>query len=388
MKTIRNKTSRIYAGALQAFLEGPSPGNLEVARAFGHKAVSDKLLTTDLARFHEDALVTRLLPGFPAGRRPAIIRRAAVFFAAAITPIERTQRPTRTATEQLRRFVEILSRRTVELASVNLDLNLEIAQRRVAERALKRSRGHYSTLLAESNKVHRQMRGLSRKLISAHEDERKKISRELHDVIAQTLTGINLRLATLKKDAATNTKGLAGNITRTQLLVEKSVELVHQFARELRPVVLDDLGLVPALHGYLKQFSERTGVRSKLITFPELEQLDMARKTVLFRVAQEALINISRHARASSVEICISRDPNAVRMEVQDDGQGFDVMRVMRSNRGRRLGLVGMRERLEMAEGELVVESTPGKGTRLVATIPLKRVSSRRRQPTVENTAI
>ena len=99
-----------------------------------------------------------------------------------------------------------------------------------------------------------QLRLLSRQLLSAQEEERKKISRELHDVIAQTLAGINVRLAALKKEAALNTKGLEHNITRTQRLVQHSVEIVHRFARELRPTVLDDLGLIPALHTFMKSF--------------------------------------------------------------------------------------------------------------------------------------
>ena len=104
-----------------------------------------------------------------------------------------------------------------------------------------------------------QLRLLSRQLLSAQEEERKRISRELHDVIAQTLTGINVRLATLKKEATLNTKGLERNIARTQRLVEKSVDIVHRFARELRPTVLDDLGLIPALHSFMKNFTRRDG---------------------------------------------------------------------------------------------------------------------------------
>ncbi len=117
-------------------------------------------------------------------------------------------------------------------------------------------------MLEQSDHLQEQLRRLSRQILSAQEDERKKISRELHDVIAQTLTGINVRLATLKKEAALNTKGLDRNIARTQRLVEKSVDIVHQFARELRPAVLDDLGLIPALHSFVKIFSKRTGIRT------------------------------------------------------------------------------------------------------------------------------
>jgi signal transduction histidine kinase len=184
----------------------------------------------------------------------------------------------------------------VELAASNRELSLEITQRKGVEEALKKSERHYSHLLEQSNRLHGQLRRLSRQILSAQEDERKRISRELHDVIAQTLTGVNLRLATLKKEAALNTKGLDRNIARTQLLVEKSVNIVHQFARELRPAVLDDLGLIPALHSFMKNFTERTGVRTGLTAFAAVEQLDTARRTVLFRVAQEALTNVLKPA--------------------------------------------------------------------------------------------
>src|SRR5208283_4275301 len=98
----------------------------------------------------------------------------------------------------------------------------------------------------------------------------------------------NVRLAALKKEAALNTKGLDRNIARTQRLVEKSVNIVHQFARELRPAVLDDLGLIPALHSFMKSFTARTGVRARLTAYAAVEQVDPAKRTVLFRVAQEA----------------------------------------------------------------------------------------------------
>ena len=148
---------------------------------------------------------------------------------------------------------------------------------------------------------------MSRQILSAQEEERKRISRELHDVIAQTLTGINIRLATLKKEALVTTKGLDRNIARTQRLVEKSVDIVHQFARELRPAVLDDLGLIPALHSFVKLFSKRTRVHVHLKAFAGVEQLDTNQRTVLYRVAQEALTNVSRHAHASRVEVSIQK---------------------------------------------------------------------------------
>ena len=171
------------------------------------------------------------------------------------------------------------------------------------EESLRKSEQHYSQLLEQSRQMQEQLRLLSRQVLSAQEEERKKISRELHDVIAQTLTGINVRLAALKKQATINTRGLERSIARTQRLVQQSVDIVHQFARELRPTVLDDLGLIPALHTFMKHFRAETGIQVSLSAFAAVEQLNGDKRTVLYRVAQEALTNVARHAQASQAEV-------------------------------------------------------------------------------------
>jgi signal transduction histidine kinase len=218
-----------------------------------------------------------------------------------------------------------------------------------------------------------QLRLLSRQLLSAQEEERKMISRELHDQIAQTLTGINVQLATLKVEASVNVKGLQKKITRTQQMVEKSVDIVHRFARDLRPTVLDDLGLIPALHSYMKVFTRRTGIHIHFKTFSasRIEQLNNDTRTVFYRVAQEALTNVARHAHASLVEVNFEKLPKAICLKIKDNGKSFQAQRVMHSKRNTRLGLIGMRERLEMVGGSLGVESAPGKGTTVRAQIPL-----------------
>jgi signal transduction histidine kinase len=361
--------SRRYQAALRKHLKQGRQANLESARGLGSEALNAGLQTLDLAKLHEQTLVTDILPGCAAGKRDALIKQAGGFFAAAITPVEKTHRTAREATARLEKFIETLSRRTVELAASNLELSLEITQRKAAEEALKKSEHHYSQLLEKSDHLQEQLRQLSRQILSAQEDERKKISRELHDVIAQTLTGINIRLAALKKEAALNTKGIDRNIARTQRLVEKSVNIVHEFARELRPAVLDDLGLIPALHSFVKLFSKRTRIRVHLKVFAGVEQLDAARRTVLFRVAQEALTNVSRHAHASRVEVSIQRLADGICMKIKDDGKSFEVERMLRSRGRKHLGLLGMRERLEMVGGHFDVESAPGEGTTITARI-------------------
>lgn len=374
MKPQTLKLSLRYQAALRLHLKQGRQANLDSARGLGTQALAAGLQTLDLAKLHEQTLVTEVLPGCSPRQRRMLIRQAGVFFAVAITPLEETHRSAREAAAHLKKFIATLSQRTVELAASNLELNLEIAQRKAVEAALKKSEHHYSELLEQSDRLQEQLRRLSRQILFAQEEERKKISRELHDVIGQTLAGINIRLATLKREAATNTKGLDRNIARTQRLVEKSVNIVHRFARELRPAVLDDLGLIPALHSFLKNFTARTGVHTHLTAFAGVEEIGTARRTALFRVAQEALTNVSRHAHANHVRIEIRQQPDGIVMKVQDDGQAFDVTRALSGRGSKRLGLLGMRERLEMVGGHFSVESAPGQGTTVTALLPPEKV--------------
>jgi len=366
-----------YQSALLTYLEQSPGGRTQSAHGLGQEAVKVGLGTLDMAKLHEQILVTQVLPGRSASARAALTKHAGIFFTEAITPVQSTHRDAREAAAVLNRIVAMLSQRTVELAASNLELEQEIGQRKVAEEALKKSEHHYSKLLEQSDCLQDQLRQLSRQILSAQEDERKRISRELHDVIAQTLTGINIRLAALKKEAAVNRTGLDRNIALTQRLVEKSVNIVHQFARELRPAVLDDLGVVPALQSFMKSFTERTGVRTHLTAFKEVEQLDTAQRTALFRVAQEALTNVSRHAHANHVEVSIQKQPNSISLKIHDDGKSFQVDRVMRANGGKRLGLLGMRERVEMVGGAFCVESAQGQGTTVRVDLPLAPVKKR-----------
>jgi PAS domain S-box-containing protein len=269
------------------------------------------------------------------------------------------------------RQVEEAQRRMEVLAVANRKLEQEIVRREAVEKALKKSEQDQTRLLEQSRQMQRQLRHLSHEILQAQEDERKKISRELHDVIAQTLTSINLRLSALKKEAAVNTKGIEQSIARTQKLVEHSVDIVHQFARELRPTVLDDLGLIPALHTFMKSFQEETGIHVSMSAFAAVEKVNGDKRTVLYRVAQEALNNIARHAQATQAEVRIEKLDGAVCMKIEDNGKGFPAERVLHAKKQNRLGLLGMRERLEMVNGNFAVTSAPGKGTTVVARIPL-----------------
>ncbi len=370
MKYKRTDLSRLYHASLQHFLkEGPA-ASMAPAHELGHQAITLGLETLDLARMHEVALVSLVLPGYSSSTSDGLMGRAGLFFAEAITPLEETHRGAREANIHLNQMVHTLSQRTHELAASVEDLKKEVVQRRAIEESLRVSQQTSSDLLKKSRELQEELRQLSRQLLSAQEEERKKISRELHDVIAQTLTGINVRLAALKTDSTVSSKALKSKITSTQELVEKSVDIVHRFARELRPSVLDDLGLIPALQTFMTSYMKDTGIRVKMKVFAGIEQTDGNTRTVLYRIAQEALTNVARHAQASQAELSIQNAGGGICMEITDNGCGFAVEGKGSAKKNNRLGLLGMRERVEMIGGTFCVESAPGKGTTIRVEIP------------------
>jgi signal transduction histidine kinase len=260
--------------------------------------------------------------------------------------------------------VDITARKAAEEARYRLEvmtasnhkLELEINRRKTLEQALKASE--------------HQLRQLSHEILLAQEAERKRISRELHDTVLQTLVGISIHLASLTPKPADNPTSLRRKIAQTQRLVEKSLAMVHRFAVELRPTVLDDLGLIPALHTFMKDFMKRTGVRARLTAYEAVNQLPLDLSAVLYRVALEALNNVAIHAQASVVEVRIKKLPEWICLTITDDGKSFDVKRVLRAKANGRLGLLGMKERLQMVGGKFSIKSKPGLGTTVTARIP------------------
>ncbi|MEI7936984.1 MAG: sensor histidine kinase [Verrucomicrobiota bacterium] len=197
------------------------------------------------------------------------------------------------------------------------------------------------------------------------------MSRELHDQVAPSLVGVNLDLIALARETVLKPDALKRRIARTRQLVEDSVNILHRFTWELRPPVLDDLGLVPALNAYLKDWAKQTGIRVTVAASAGLEPLNSSGRTVLYRVTQAALANVARHAKASRVKVRIQKRRGAVRLEIEDNGQGFRMEADSLAGRHEHLGLLGMKERLEMVGGNFAVDSTPGRGTTIRAEIPL-----------------
>ena len=228
MKQKQNGMSQRYAVALRQHLESGSRANSSAsALRLGRQAVTLGLETLELARIHEEALLTLNL----AKNRNGTVKRAERFFTDVLTPLVETHSTVRQNKLDLSRLNLMLDRRTAELAATNRQLQRGLTRRKQVEAALKSSGEHYAKLLKESLKLQNSLRQLTHQVLAAQEDERKKMSRELQDEIAQTLLGINVRLFTLKQESRTNTAGFKNKIASTQQLVVKSARSVRRVAR-------------------------------------------------------------------------------------------------------------------------------------------------------------
>jgi signal transduction histidine kinase len=290
---------------------------------------------------------------------PAILRSKVAVFA----ELHRKNRECGLSNRAL--VAEVTERLQAEkhLHEINQSLEQLVIERTAALESLRRSEQHQAELLEQSRAMEERLRHLSRQVLQAQEDERKRVSRELHDVVAQTLASINLRLEALLPDANGRADGLRDTIAQMRRLVSESVETVHRFARDLRPSTLDDLGLIPTLNAYLKEFTQQTGIRTTLTACASVEDLESAGRTVLYRVAQEALTNVARHAKARRIRVTIDQIEDLIRMEIKDDGQGIAVNGAAAAQKNERLGMLGMRERVEIIGGSFAVESVPGTST-------------------------
>jgi signal transduction histidine kinase len=228
MKRKLSALSGRYMAALRKHLKQSPPASLEPARGLGRQAVAIGLETLDVASIHERALATLKA----AASKDGLIKRADIFFTETIAPIEEMHRAALNANVRLNRLNKILGRRTLGLAASNRSLKQGIARRKTMEEALKKSGTHSKKLWAESCRLRKHLRHLTHQILTAQEDGRKKISRDLQDEIAQTLLGINVRLSTLKKKAAVNVQGFKKEIANTQRLVDKSIKSIKRFACE------------------------------------------------------------------------------------------------------------------------------------------------------------
>jgi len=247
-----------------------------------------------------------------------------------------------------------VEQRTAVLSRVNHEMRTEIAERQRAEEDLRESRD--------------QLRALAARLQSVREEERTYIAREIHDELGQACTAIKMDLALIGRKLTKRQTKLLAKVASSIQLVDSAIVTLRKIASELRPRTLDDLGLPAALEAQAQEFESRTGIECSVSLPPEPLMLDSDRSTAIFRIFQESLTNVARHARATRVEARLRRENNRIIFQVSDNGTGFDP-EVAKASKS--LGLVGMQERALLLNGEFKAEGVPGSGTTMTLTIPL-----------------
>jgi PAS domain S-box-containing protein len=247
-----------------------------------------------------------------------------------------------------------VKQRTAVLTRVNQELRTEIAERERAEEQLKTSRDR--------------LRALAARLQTVREEERTSIAREIHDELGQACTAIKMDLALIGRKLTTKQTQLRAKVHSSVQLVDNMIATLRRIASELRPRTLDDLGLPAALESQAQEFEGRTGIRCSVTLPHEPLTLDTDTSTAIFRIFQESLTNVARHAHASLVEASLKAEKVGLVFQVFDNGRGFDPRE---ANAPKSLGLVGMQERALMINGDFKIEGVPGVGTTMTLTIPL-----------------
>lgn len=371
-----NPTSSLpvtYHSALRDYLAQPNEATRQQAYELGRAAMSAGLGVFDVIRLHHQALNDGVI-----ARDPVAIVRAApmleAFLLETLSPFEAAHRGFRRAWDRLEQLNTTLAGHNEALALSNAQLEEEISMRQRTEAELRESKDHYYRLFQKAHAMEESLHELSAQVLTAQEEERKRISRELHDEIGQALTAVNVTIAVLKKHATSDT-ALQKKISDAEQLLASTMETVHTFARELRPGMLDHLGVHAALRSLVGGFTQRTDIPVELGNHPELARIGGQQAEVLFRVAQEALNNVFKHAHATKVKIDFSATADVLTMEVADNGKAFSVEEKLGKRTGR-LGLLGMQERVRLVQGTFAIDSAAGRGTRVTVQIPFASPSS------------
>ena len=264
---------------------------------------------------------------------------------------------------------ERVLKRTAELRAANAKLEAEIDERERTEDQLERSR--------------ELLRRLSARLQAGREEERTRMAREIHDELGGALTGLKMDIARLRKGIGKHDREALLEITGAMsALVDTTIQTVRRIATELRPGILDDFGLAAAIEWQLQEFQTRAGIECRLLSNAGEMSLDPASSTAVFRVFQETLTNVARHAQASRVEVNLEECADYLLLQVRDNGRGIntDELSGIKS-----LGLVGMRERIHLLSGELDIQGAPGEGTTVLVKVPLRKpLSGEQGSPRIE----
>lgn len=233
----------------------------------------------------------------------------------------------------------------------------DVTERVQAEEALRQSR--------------EELRELAKTASTVREQEKSRIARELHDELAQSLTALKMDTAWLLDLVPSGQTAVVAKLRSMQEMLDSTVSSTRRISADLRPLILDDLGLVPAAEWLVQNFEERNGIPCTLSADQELELGD-PHATAIFRILQESLNNVAKHARATKVDVLLKQAQDRVILEVRDDGVGFSTQDPRKPSS---YGLAGLRERAHLLEGEVSVESTPGRGTDIMVSIPLTRAA-------------
>jgi len=228
-----------------------------------------------------------------------------------------------------------------------------------------------AALVQETEARSKRLEALSSRIARAQEEERERIARELHDGLGQALTAIKLDLSAAARTLVPEAASTKDHLGKAQRLADESLDELRRLAFDLRPPALDHLGLMAAVESYARSFKERTGVAVEVEADAFEMRLPFEMETNLYRICQEALTNISRHAQASRVLVRLSRAGDSLILTVVDDGKGFDTSTVMAADGSLRgIGLLSMERRAEELGGRFHIESSPGKGTTVQVELP------------------
>jgi PAS domain S-box-containing protein len=332
-----------------------------------------------------------------ADSRPGRFPPATVEFLEAMTPLigEAIQRFHAEAELSRHRdhLEELVKQRTAELETANrqlqaaeADLHRERDQLeiRVNERtaALSAANRALQAEMIQRQHAEQEHKKLLRRLADAQENERARISRELHDQLGQELTALKLGLRLVKNQGA-SVPEVRESVGKLEQLAGGLMQAIHRLAWELHPAVLDDLGLETALRRYTSEWSEHNHVPADFhASRMDGGRLPLDLETTLYRVTQEALTNVLRHATAKRVSVLLERRKDSISLIIEDDGAGFDTTTIFHAARSRgKLGLLGMQERVAMVGGTIEIESNPGAGTTIFARIPLEAGGAAESQP-------
>jgi signal transduction histidine kinase len=273
-----------------------------------------------------------------------------------------------TEDEGVEYVIDVTERKAAEaeLRASREDLELRV-QERTAE--LDAVNGALRDEIVERERAEQTRQELMRQLVVAQEDERRRISRELHDEVGQDLTALLLGLRSLQGEHG---EGKRRTLEQLQRITERIGKEVHEMALKLRPTALDDLGLLRTLSNYVDEWAGRSGVE---VDFHSSgwsgERLPSHLETTIYRIVQEALNNVLKHAKATQVSVIVERRTDQVIAIVEDNGVGFDIASVEKNKGAKRLGLLGMTERAALIGGQFSIESSEQRGTTVFVRIPL-----------------